>query len=260
MGENGAGKTTLIKHILGLYRPEAGTVRVLGRDPAADPVGVLSQVGYLSEFLDLPLWMRVGELMRYSGAFYRTWDADYAEALRCQLDLNPAARLGNLSKGQQAKAGLLVALAFRPDLLVLDEPSSGLDPVARRDILETLLRSASEQGRTVFFSSHLLDEVERIANRVAMIHRGRLVLCGNLSEIHQSHHYARVRFESAPVSPPRWNDLLEAKGAGRDWELSWAGSAGALPEALMQGRLEVLERRPMTLDEIFLARIRQTEQ
>lgn len=260
VGENGAGKTTLIKHILGLYRPETGTVRLLGCDPAAEPVDVLSRVGYLSEFLDLPLWMRVSELLRYSRAFYPTWDPDYAEALRRQLNLDPTARLRTLSKGQQAKAGLLIALAFRPDLLVLDEPSSGLDPVARRDILETILRSVGEEGRTVFFSSHLLDEVERVSNRVAMIHRGRIALCGDLDEIRQSHYFARVRFESPPAAPPDWEGLLEAKGAGSDWELAWSGSPAMIREALKQVRVDILQQRQMTLDEIFLARIRRNEE
>lgn len=260
VGENGAGKTTLIKHILGLYRSEAGTVRLLGRDPVADPVAVLGQVGYLSEFLDLPVWMRVGELLRYSQAFYRTWDSDYAEGLRRQLHLDPDARLRELSKGQQAKAGLLVALAFRPELLVLDEPSSGLDPVARRDILETILLSVGEEGRTVFFSSHLLDEVERISNRVAMIHQGRIALCGELSQIRESHSCWRVRFGSPPASPPNWEGLLQAKGAERDWELAWSGSVETMREALKRAGAEIVQERPMTLDEIFLARIRQDQQ
>ncbi len=260
MGENGAGKTTLIKHILGLYRPAAGTVRVLGCDPASEPVKVLSRVGYLSEFLDLPGWMNVGELTRYSAAFYPTWDRDYAAALRHQLDLDPTVRLRNLSKGQQAKAGLLVALAFRPDLLVLDEPSSGLDPVARRDILETILLSVAQEGRTVFFSSHLLDEVERISDRVAMIHRGQITLCGKLDEIRHTHFLARVRFASASTAAPQWAGLLEAKGSGQDWELSWSGSAEAIDNELHSAGVEIGQRRPMTLNEVFLARIRQTEQ
>jgi ABC-2 type transport system ATP-binding protein len=255
MGKNGAGKTTLIKHILGLYRPAEGTVRVLGRSPSAEPVEALKRLGYLSEFLDLPLWMRVDELLRYSRAFYATWDPDYAEALRRQLDLDPAARLKNLSKGQQAKAGLLVALAFRPDLLVLDEPSSGLDPVARRDILETILRAAGEEGRTVFFSSHLLDEVERIANRVAMIHEGRIVFSGSLADIQKSHSHWRVRLVAPNSPPPAWEGVLQASGAGQDWELSCQGQPEALAAAFARTGATVLERRSMRLDEVFLARV-----
>ena len=134
VGPNGAGKTTLIKHILGLYRAEAGSVRVFGLDPVADPVGVLSRIGYLSEDNDLPLWMRVDELLRYSRAFYPAWDDAYADELRRAFGLDPAAQIKTLSRGQKARAGLLVALALRPELLVLDEPSSGLDPIVRRDM------------------------------------------------------------------------------------------------------------------------------
>ena len=134
VGENGAGKTTLIKHILGLLKAQSGTVRVFGLDPVREPVKVLSRIGYLSEEPDLPGWMRVQELLRYIAAFYPTWDAAYAERLREEFELDPSARLKQLSKGQRARAGLIAALAYRPELLLLDEPSSGLDPVVRRDI------------------------------------------------------------------------------------------------------------------------------
>ena len=169
VGENGAGKTTLIKHLLGLLRAQSGSVRVFGLDPVSDPVGVLGRIGYLSEQRDLPGWMRVDELLRYTQAFYPRWDAAYAERLRRQFSLEPAARIKNLSRGEAAKAGLLVALGHRPELLLLDEPSSGLDPVVRRDILEAIIRTVADEGRTVFFSSHLLDEVERVTDRLAMM-------------------------------------------------------------------------------------------
>ena len=178
VGANGAGKTTLIKHILGLLRAESGSVRVFGLDPVADPVGVLSRIGYLSEENDLPGWMRVDELIRYSRAFYPAWDDAYAEELRQAFALDPAAKIKTLSKGQKARVGLLIALAYRPELLVLDEPSSGLDPIVRRDILGAVIRTIADEGRTVLFSSHLLDEVERVADHVTMISDGRIVLSG----------------------------------------------------------------------------------
>ena len=187
VGANGAGKTTLIRHILGLLRAEHGTVRVLGLDPVADPVGVLSRVGYLSEENDLPGWMRVAELIDYSRAFYPAWDDAYAEDLRQTFALDPAARIKNLSKGQKARAGLLIALAFRPELLVLDEPSSGLDPIVRRDILGAVVRTIADEGRTVLFSSHLLDEVEQVADHVAMIDHGRIALSAPLADIRRQH-------------------------------------------------------------------------
>jgi ABC-2 type transport system ATP-binding protein len=187
VGPNGAGKTTLIKHVLGLLRAEAGSVRVFGLDPVADPVGVLSRTGYLSEENDLPGWMTVGELARYSRALYAGWDDTYAEELRQIFALDPAAKIKTLSKGQKARTGLLVALAHRPELLVLDEPSSGLDPIVRRDILAAVIRTIAHEGRTVLFSSHLLDEVEQVADHVTMIRAGRIVLSAPLEDIKRSY-------------------------------------------------------------------------
>src|SRR5213075_2011388 len=148
-----------------------------------DPVGVLSRIGYLSEENYLPGWMRVDELMRYTRAFYPAWDDAYAEELRRRFALDHATKITNLSKGQRARAGLLIALAHRPELLVLDEPSSGLDPVVRRDIVGAIVRTIADEGRTVLFSSHLLDEVERVADQVAIIHEGRILLTATVDEL-----------------------------------------------------------------------------
>lgn len=196
VGANGAGKTTLIKHILGLLRAQSGSVRVFGLDPVADPVAVLSRLGYLSEDHDLPGWMRVDELLSYTRAFYPAWDDGYAEELRETFGLDRTKKIGNLSKGQKARAGLVAALAYRPELLVLDEPSSGLDPIVRRDILAAVLRTVADEGRTVLFSSHLLDEVEEVADHVTMIRRGRIVLSEPLEVIRESHRSLDEAFHS----------------------------------------------------------------
>ena len=212
IGANGAGKTTLIKHLLGLLRAESGSVRVFGLDPVADPVAVLSRIGYLSEENDLPGWMRVDELIRYSRAFYPAWDDAYAEDLRRAFALDPTAKVKNLSKGQRARAGLLIALAYRPELLVLDEPSSGLDPIVRRDILGAVIRTIADEGRTVLFSSHLLEEVEQVADHVTMISQGRLLLSGPLAAIRESHRVGEhvpsldkifVELARGPAKPPK---------------------------------------------------------
>jgi ABC-2 type transport system ATP-binding protein len=187
VGANGAGKTTLIKHILGLLRAESGSVHVFGKDPVSDPTGVLSRIGYLSEENDLPGWMRVDELIRYSKAFYPGWDDAYAEELRTTFGLENNTKIKNLSKGQKARAGLVIALAYRPELLLLDEPSSGLDPIVRRDILGAIIRTIADEGRTVLFSSHLLDEVEQVADHVTMIREGQIVMSAPLDEIKELH-------------------------------------------------------------------------
>jgi ABC-2 type transport system ATP-binding protein len=211
VGANGAGKTTLIRHILGLLRAEEGSIRVFGKDPVADPVGVLSRIGYLSEETDLPGWMRVEELIRYTRAFHPGWDDAYAEELRRAFALDPAAKIKSLSKGQKARAGLLVALAYRPELLVLDEPSSGLDPIVRRDILGAVIRTIADEGRTVLFSSHLLEEVEQVADHVTIINGGKIALSATLREIRESHRVGGV--------VPSLDEIF----------VSYAGAAAAAP-------------------------------
>lgn len=254
VGENGAGKTTLLRHVLGLLRPESGTVRVLGLDPVAEPVEVLSRTGYLSETRDLPDWMRVGELLRYTRAFYRTWDAPYAESLRQQFELPPDQRIRSLSQGQLAKAGLLVALAFRPELLVLDEPSSGLDPVVRRDILEAIIRTVADERRTVLFSSHLLDEIERVCDYVAMIRAGRILLAGRLDDIKAAHHRLHLRFGATHHRPPRIERALSLRGDGHEWSGLFYGDEPSLSRSVAAVGGEILDHETVSLDEIFVAR------
>ena len=252
VGENGAGKTTLIKHILGLLRAQSGSVRVFGLDPVAEPAQVLARIGYLSENRDLPGWMRVDELLRYTRAFYKSWDDRYAEELRSQFGLNNSARVKNLSRGETARAGLLLALAHRPPLLVLDEPSSGLDPVVRRDILEAIIRTVAEEGRTVLFSSHLLEEVERVSDHLAMMHNGKLVLCGTLEDIKAAHRRIVIRFDAAPGRPPALDGALSVTGAAHEWTVICNGIGNVTASATRLGGRIVSEHSP-SLDEIFVA-------
>jgi ABC-2 type transport system ATP-binding protein len=255
IGVNGSGKTTLIKHVLGLLRAEAGCVRVFERDPVADPVGVLSRIGYLSEENDLPPWMTVAELIRYTKAFYPNWSDDYAEQLRRQFGLDPSSRIDALSKGQKARAGLLVALAYRPELLVLDEPSSGLDPLVRRDILGAIIRTVADEGRTVLFSSHLLDEMERVVDHVAMIDRGRIVLSAALDELQASHRRLTLRFAEARSQPPALTAALSWEGAGREWTAVCLGTTEELQTAVTALDGRIVEEHRIGLDEIFVARM-----
>jgi ABC-2 type transport system ATP-binding protein len=254
VGENGAGKTTLIKHLLGLLRAQTGTVRVFGLDPVADDVAVLSRIGYLSETRDLPGWMRIDDLLRYTGAFYAGWDEGFANRLREQFALSPAVRVRTLSQGQLAKLGLLVAMAHRPELLLLDEPSSGLDPLVRREILEAIIRTVAEEGRTVLFSSHLLDEVERVSDHLAMMHQGRIVFSGPLDQVKESHRRFIIRFEAAQARPPQLEGALCISGHGREWKVVSSGlSHLTTAHAASLGGV-ILEEGMATLDEIFVAR------
>jgi ABC-2 type transport system ATP-binding protein len=256
VGENGSGKTTLIRHMLGLLRAQAGVVRVFGLDPVCEPVEVLSRVGYLSEDRDLPDWMRVGELLLYLKAFYPAWDNAYADELRVQFELDPTARIQSLSQGQRARLGLLGALAYRPELLVLDEPSTGLDPVVRRDILGAIVRTIADEGRTVFFSSHLLDEVERVSDHVAMIDRGRIVLDGPLDEIKLEHRRVTLRFDVERTHAPALRGSLAWEGDGHEWTAVCRCPVDQVAHEAASLGARVVEERVPTLDEIFVARIR----
>lgn len=255
VGSNGAGKTTLLKHVLGMLRAHEGTVRVFGRDPVADPPGVLSRIGYVSEEHDLPDWMRIWELLRYTQAFYSGWDTAYAQELRGRFGLEPNARIRELSRGQRARAALLVALAHRPELLVLDEPSSGLDPLVRRDILEAIIRSIADEGRTVLFSSHLLHEVERVADHVALIDQGRVVLDAPLDDLLATHRRWTVRFAEAQVRPPALAGVLSWEGAGHEWTAVYQGEGADFPATAARHGAQVLDKRVPSLDEIFVARV-----
>lgn len=255
IGGNGAGKTTMIKHILGMLKAQQGSVRVFGLDPVDNPVGTLGRIGYLSEERDLPDWMRVGELMRYTQAFFPNWDERFAEELRDAFDLDHNARIRTLSRGQRARAGLLVALAHRPELLVLDEPSSGLDPVVRRDILGAIIRTIADEGRTVLFSSHLLDEVERVADRVAIIHQGRIMLTASMDEIKEQHRRVTLRFDQSLDRAPALVGTLSSSGNGNEWTYVCSGERAQLRNAAQAIGATVVDDEALSLDEIFVSRI-----
>jgi ABC-2 type transport system ATP-binding protein len=258
VGANGAGKTTLIKHLLGLLRPQRGTVRVFGLDPVREPVRVLRRVGYLSEQRDLPEWMRLDELLRYTQAYHPSWDPKYAEQLLETFGLDRRRKFADLSQGMRAQAGLVVAVAHRPELLILDEPSSGLDVVVRRDILDTIVRTVADEGRTVIFSSHLLDEVERMCDHVTVMHEGRAVLQGSVDEIREMHRVSQVRFPKRLEITPVIDGALSVVGDGRSWTVIHASQLDSLRNAVADTSGEVTESRVATLEEILVARVRRS--
>jgi len=254
VGSNGAGKTTLLKHVLGLLRATSGSVRVFGLDPVRDPVGVLGRIGYLSEERELPEWMSIDELMRYTQAYHPTWDVAYERELLATFALDPRKKIKELSKGMRAQAGLIAAVAHRPELLILDEPSSGLDVVVRRDILDAVVRAVADDGRTVIFSSHLLDEVERMSDHVTLMHQGRVALSGVLDDVRREYQRSRVRFVESYDQPPVIETALLMEGGGRTWSVVHSGSLEQFRHSVVARGGEIVESRDATLEEIFLAR------
>lgn len=252
VGANGAGKTTLIKHVLGLLDAQVGSVAVFGLNPATHPTDVLSRIGYLSEDRDVADWMRVDELLSFTQAFYPDWDPAFAQELLGMFELSAHQKLKTLSRGQLARACLLTALAHRPALLVLDEPSSGLDPIVRRDIMSAIIRTVAEEGRTVLFSSHLLDEVERVADQVVMLARGKVVLDEPLDSIKARHRVITVRFSQVTPQAPQLPGLVNLQGSDGEWKfLCPLGSASIRQTAVSLG-VEILSESAPTLEEIFV--------
>ncbi len=257
VGANGAGKTTLMKHVLGLLRAQQGAVRVFGMDPVKHPVEVLSRIGYLSEDRDLPEWMRIDELLEYTAAYYPGWDRSYARELLDTFGLDGSKRIKSLSKGMRAQAGLVAAVAHHPELLLLDEPSTGLDAVVRKDILNAIIRAVADNGRTVIFSSHLLDEVELMSDNVFMINQGQLVLEGSLDTIRDEHQVFHVR---GCATLPAMDGILSAEQRGADWTVVCNGKSTEVRQAIESAGGQVSNARCASLQEIFVARVGRSKQ
>ena len=175
LGPNGAGKTTTIRLLLGMTKPVSGTIRLLGHTVPSELPQALAKTGYVPERPHVYPALTVAEAMRLHASFFTRWDAQWAATLQRTFDLDPERRVGHLSKGESGKLMMLLALAQRPELLVLDEPTDGLDPMVRRDVLTAVLDYVGDVGATVFISSHLIHELERICDWVGVLDRGRLV-------------------------------------------------------------------------------------
>jgi len=255
VGANGAGKTTLIKHLLGLLRAQSGSVRIFSEDPVKEPESVLKHIGYLSEERDIPDWMTIEELMRYTNAYHSGWDQVYADELLNTFSLDQAKKISTLSRGMRAQVALIAAVAHRPDLLILDEPSSGLDAVVRKDILNAVVRTISEEGRTVIFSSHLLEEVERLSDHVVMIHQGRICLDSSIESINNSHHYSTFRFKETQNSIPHLENVESISGDGRFWSAIHHELPEAFKVSVEKLGGELIESRNATLEEVFVSRV-----
>jgi ABC-2 type transport system ATP-binding protein len=192
LGKNGAGKMTLIRIAMGMIDPQRGTVRLFDLDPRKDPIEIKRRVGYVSEDQQLPPFLRVDQVIEIHRRLYPTWDPELERQLLEQLDVSPRARVKTLSKGQARRVALLCAVAHRPELLLLDEPAGGLDPAARQEFLETSIRLLTESGSTILFSSHHMTDVERMAERVVMIHDGRVLIDTELDTLRERYSLALV--------------------------------------------------------------------
>jgi ABC-2 type transport system ATP-binding protein len=256
LGPNGAGKTTTIRCLLDLIRPDGGTARVLGIDPQADPVAIQARTGYLPGELHLDDNLTARAQLRFLNDM-RGGRADWGtiHQLAERLDLDLERPIKNLSKGNKQKVGVVQALMHRPELLLLDEPTMGLDPLMQNEVLK-LIRDAKATGTTVFFSSHIMSEVEAVAERVGIIRQGRIVEVAKVASlVDRSLHHMTIRFkepvDSSPLASLRGVRML-SKLDGIAVTLEVEGEMDHLVKALGQFPVSKIETARPSLEQVFL--------
>jgi ABC-2 type transport system ATP-binding protein len=254
IGANGAGKSTTIRILLGLIHQDVGAVNVLGHAMPADQAAAKLDIGYVSEDMRLYGPATLAWHMDFLRPIYPRWDQAYAESLLDRFDLKPQQKIKGLSHGQRVKAALLLALARRPRLLVLDEPTTGLDPVARMEVLQELMAVLADEERTILFSSHNTLDVEQISDRITFIDRGRIIDSYD-KEVFLDR-WRRLRLVLPPDGVvPRLNGIVEVGGSGRLPVLTTNSFEPAMVSACTQMGATVQAVDSMTLEEIFVANV-----
>ena len=254
IGANGAGKSTTIRILMGLVHQDCGSVRLLGRDMPADQVAAKWDVGFVSEDMRLYGAATLAWHMDFVRSIYAAWDPAYAAALLKRFDLRPEQKIKGLSHGQRVKAALLLALARRPRLLVLDEPTTGLDPIARHEVLASLMEALEDERRAIFFSSQNTLDVEQISDQIAFIDRGCIIDAGDKETYLER--WRRVRLDVPPgIVLPAFPGIVSTSGQGRVIALTASGFDPVMPALYQEAGATVLAVDPMTLEEIFVATV-----
>jgi len=253
IGANGAGKTTTIKILMNILHATGGTAEVLGIDSRRLSPRELAQIGYVSENQDMQHRMTVEQFLAYLRPFYPTWDAELEKALLRQLRLPGERRIRDLSHGMRLKMGLVCALSFRPKLLVLDEPFSGLDPLVRDEFMEGLLRQAGEM--TILISSHELGEIDGVATHVAFLDEGKLLFQESMNDVIARFREVRVTLEREPAAsthtPSDWVQLRTMGNVVSFVDTQFSKDAlGERVKALLPGVRDI-DTQPMGLRSIF---------
>jgi ABC-2 type transport system ATP-binding protein len=255
LGKNGAGKTTTIKVLMGMARPSGGRARVFGlaADAPGASVHIRRRIGFVSEEKDLYEFMTVAEIIRFTAAFYPRWRADLEQRYLRSFELPAERKVKALSRGTRTKLALLLALCRGAELLLLDEPTSGLDPAVAEEVLQALVTHVAREEMTVLFSSHQIAEVDQIADRIAIVDRGRTVMSGALDDLRERFRRIQLVFDGdAPAASFRSPGVVRVRRSGRVLAvLSSAGAESVLDEARALNAVSA-DVAPVTLKEIFL--------
>lgn len=252
LGLNGAGKTTTIKMMMGLLKPSGGSVRVAGFDPSVDALEVKRRVGYVPEQQFIYKWMRVREAVLFCRAFYPTWNDDVCDRWLKVLDLDPHKKVKHLSKGMVVKLAFVLAVSHEPEVLLLDEPMAGLDPIAREEFLDGVVQTICDRGVTVVFSSHTLGDVQRLADEVGIVHEGRLLVHRDVDELLTNTKRIHAVLPNGEVPTIELDDVVCQRVREREWLVTVSPfgeeTVGRVKAA---SRAEHVEVEDLGLEEIF---------
>lgn len=251
LGRNGAGKTTLIKTLLGLLKAESGSCRILGTDAASDPLTIRRKVGYMAEDQRMYGWMRVEQIVKWVSRFYPNWDAKLTEELLGVLELPKKTKVRALSKGQNSKLALLLALGHRPEVVILDDPTLGLDPIARKEFLRYVIRLLQSNSVTVFFSSHLLYEIEPVADMIAILDKGRIIKAQKTLELRDE--VRRLILSDSRGIDWKQADVLDAAADGDRLAVTVENYSQAGRRIREMAGSSLVREAALNLDEIFEA-------
>ena len=262
LGRNGAGKTTAIKILLGMARPTRGTARVFGLDAAvqSSSVAVRARTGFVSEDKDLLGHLSVAQAIRFTAAFYPRWRRDQEQHYLTRFELPADRQVKDLSRGTRTKLALLLALCRGAELLVLDEPTSGLDPATAEEVLHALVAAVAGGETTVFFSSHQIAEVDQIADRIAIVDRGRVVVTGGLDDLRASYRRIQLVFDGAAPEPAfRSPGLVRVVRNHRVLSVIVSGGADRLIDEARRLQPVSIDTEPLTLKDVFLETVAREE-
>ncbi len=257
IGRNGAGKTTALRLALGTLWPDTGRIRTLGLDPVRSGLEVALRVALLSEESALYPWMTIDEIVRFTAALHPRWDKALAGRLAKDLDLDPTKRIRELSRGTRAKVALVLAVSARPELLLLDDPTAGLDPLVRREVLDGVLSAVSHEGGAVVYASHLVHDVERVADRVIVLDGGTIRLEGELEDLKARIRRARAVFEGDVPRGAAVPGAIEELAEGRVLTVTADARDGELEAALRKLGAREVAIESLALEEILVALLRE---
>lgn len=257
IGPNGAGKTTTIKMLMGMLRPTGGNVKVLGRDPIAEPLAVKQRVGYVPDQHNIDRWMKVEQAVGFCRSVFDKWNDPLCGELLKRFELHPEKKVKNLSKGMLVKLSLVLAVSHEPELLILDEPMAGLDPLAREEFLDGVLRTICERGQTVIFSTHSLDDVQRLADTVGILYGGQLLVHRSIEELLAGTKRIRATLTNGKLPEKLPENIIWQSLQGRELLITLSDfNEDAVQLVRSQAGVEHVEVLDLGLEELFKDLIR----